>query len=746
MLRFRYCACTLTRALPATVLVLLVFATAAQDVQATDPPANTGGKWTPEQILDHDPDWLRSLGLNLAPAELWNADGGGLLEAVVQVGGCSSGFVSSDGLLITNHHCAFSLLQEHSTAETDLVTNGFLARDISEELPGATTRASIPHRFVDVTDVVESAAAKAKNDYDRYEAIERKQKALVAQCEEQPFRRCRVAVYDDGATYRLVEALEFPDVRLVYAPPRAIGEFGGEIDNWMWPRHTGDFALLRVYATEGQEPGPVSDTNLPYHPSRYLRVAHRGVDRGDFVMVVGYPGTTYRSWIADEASERLELFFPERGALYRDWMGRMERASNSDEEARIALSSRIKSLANVEKNARGQIAAINRGRIIEKKRTEEAEVLAWASERKEHASAISAYEALAALVTEVRASWHRDFLLDQTGRGALPLSMAVTLARWAREREKPDLEREPAYQERNRSRLLAGLKRDQNQLHLPVEEELLADYLERIAALPVTQAVAAVKALLTKDSSPRETASMLLGRTKVVDPDTRELMFEESESDLRSRNDPLLDFAFELVEDIERVERDQKRRSGAISRLRPSWRKAVAAHAGRPIDTDANGTLRVSLAHVRGYEPRDAVSYSPQTTLGGAIEKHSGEEPFDIPEHILTAAKSRSTSRYVDRALGDIPIGFLATGDTTGGSSGSPVLNGDGELVGVNFDRVWENVANDFGYNPVIARNVSVDVRYLLWLLEEVEGEGADRLLDELGIAPDDGSSGEGSQ
>ena len=228
----------------------------------------------------------------------------------------------------------------------------------------------------------------------------------------------------------------------------------------------------------------------------------------------------------------------------------------------------------------------------------------------------------------------------------------------------------------------------------------------------------------------------LLTDSSIFDLETRLTMFDEGVAQLRRRKDPLIDFALDLNTAIIDIENDAHRTEGAISRLRPAWRRSLQTFLNRPVDPDANRTLRVSLAKVAGYRPRDGIRMEPQTRLAGIVEKHTGEDPFDVPAAILAAAPRASESRWADAGLGDVPVCFLATGDTTGGSSGSPVLNGKGELVGVNFDRVWENVANDFGYNPEIARNVSADIRYLLWMLETIEMPGSKALLEELGVAP----------
>jgi hypothetical protein len=344
---------------------------------------------------------------------------------------------------------------------------------------------------------------------------------------------------------------------------------------------------------------------------------------------------------------------------------------------------------------------------------------------------------LAQIMERRLATWDRDFLLDQSVRGPKPLHLALTLARWAGEKAKPDLEREPDYMERNRDRVLERLRLDQRRMYLPAEQELLVDLLTRFARLPEGSRSAAVDSFLGNDSSPegiKTRVADVLARTRVTDLDERLKMFGESEAQLRARRDPLLDLAFALDRELLDWKEREDRYRGAVSRLRPQWQRAVIAHTGQPVAPDANGTLRVSLAHVKGYSPRDAVQLEPRTTLSGVVEKHTGEEPFDVPEAVLAAAKDAASSRWADPGLKDVPVGFLADADTTGGNSGSPVLNGRGELVGVNFDRVWENVANDFGYLPEVGRNVSVDVRYMLWMLDALQGEAAAGLFKELGL------------
>jgi Peptidase S46 len=656
------------------------------------------GKWTPQQVLELDPRWLKDQGLELPPQRLWDPQRGtGLLAATINTGGCSGGWISAEGLFVTNHHCLFGVLQEHATPENDIITNGFLARTREAELRGRTARITIPRRFTDVTAEVLAAIPKNATDVQRYQAIEKKSNDIVATCEKQPGARCKVAGHDGGVQYVLQETTEIADIRLVYAPPRAVGEFGGEIDNWMWPRHTGDFSIARAYV-DGK----------PYRPEFYFPLAANGTKPNDFVMILGYPGTTYRALTAAEMEER-HAWFASRANVYRDWIRILEESTKGSSEGEIAVAALVKTLANRQKNGEGQLAGFQRGRILEKQREADQTVLAWSRTQKRNA-AVAAWEGLGAMAAEQKRSAERDFLLEHIRMTPASLSMtgpralvfAVAVARSAIQRQKPDADRDPVFMQRNLGRVREQLERDQKSFYAPADKALLADFLRRAK----TPAVASI--------------DDLYAGTKLFDVAERLKMLEETPEQLHARKDPLVELGFALNAEIDAFAEKKNRWEGAISRLRPEWRRAVIAHAGKPVAPDANSTLRVSFAHVQGYAPRDGVFYTPFTTLRGVVDKHTNAEPFDVPDMVLAAAP---------QAL-DLPVNFLADGDTTGGNSGSPVVNGRGELVGVNFDRVWENVANDFAFNPDVARNVSADVRYLLWMLRVAKAE---ELLRELG-------------
>ncbi len=697
------------------------------------------GKWTPQQLGQLDRQALADLGLGVPVSTLWDpATGSGLLRAVVDIDGCTASVVSPDGLLLTNHHCVYSMLQQQSTPQADLISSGFLAAERGAELPGYGSAALVPMRFTDVTTEIEKAVPPGADGLSRSHAIAQRQKGLVAECERQPGRRCRVATFDDGLQYVLVENLEYPDVRLVYAPARALGDFGGEIDNWTWPRHTGDFALLRIWANRQGLPAQPSRENVPLRTGHTLRLSMAGVAPGDFVLTAGYPSRSFRSLTAPEMGERAALYFPLRAELYGAWQAILEKASTREESARLALADRVQSMANVAKNARGQIAGLSRGNLVEKKWSLENRVLAWAANRPEMGEAVAAHHSLAGIVEQRRATWRRDFLLDSMQRGPLPLYFALTLARWAHERGKPDMERQPAYMERNRERLREAMEQSQTGFDLATEKSLMVDLLGRFAALPEGSRSPAVERLLGSSRSREAIAGrvdVLLAPTRVLDWPSQRTMFNESYAALRLRRDPLLELAFVLDDELRAAEQRQEHEEGEISLLRPAWLRAVHAFVGGPVSPDANDTLRVSFGHVLGYSPRDGVQMLPQTTLHGLLAKAGEAPPFALPEGFLIAARRGDASRWRDAALGDVPVAFLADLDTTSGTSGSPVLNGKGELVGLNFDRVWEAVASDFGYDPELNRNISVDIRFLLWTLDAVAGPRAVMLLRELGVA-----------
>ena len=674
------------------------------------------GQWPPDELKSLPFSQLHKRGLKLNERDLWTQEGKGLLTAAADLTGCSSGFVSPEGLILTNYHCAFDAVQQASTLQKNYVKDGFLAHSRSEELPArADTRALILKSIVDVTDRVigpGSAAAKAESDSERYDAVEKARKEIIAECEKKPGRRCNVTSFYDGAQYKLHEQLELKDLRIVYSPPRAIGEYGGEIDNWHWPRHTGDFAVLRAYTNPSGEPANYSEKNVPYHPEYYFSISPQGVKKGDLILITGYPGKTNRFLTVSGVKDLLEWYYPLRSSVYSQWISILQDAGKNDPDTALKTSALIKTLANREKNARGQIAGLKRNHVLEKTAEEQKQVNATHSET---------LDALEKILATARSMRDHDFYLNELPAASNYLGSAMAAVRFAKERKKPDLERLAGYQDRDLE-LAKNKEMDRNKIMAPAtERKALAFLLTKVFELPENQQLQGLAQFPEARKDPEGWLASLDEKTSLGDEKVRVQNISATLENLSASNDPYIKLALALDSDVEEKIARGKTFQGALLKARPAYLKALREIRGGIIYPDANGTLRLSVAEVKGYSPEEAVEMEPRTTLKGVLAKDNREAPFDLPERIRKAAMNETQ---------EIPVCFLGNGDTTGGSSGSPVLDGGGHLIGLNFDRVWENVSGDFGWSPVYSRNVMVDIRYILWLLGTVEK--ADELVREL--------------
>lgn len=703
------------------------------------------GQWPPEALAAlGEARWaeLAARGLELGPTDLWDGKGGGLLTAVLGLGGCTGAFVSEEGLFLTNHHCAFGAIQLASTPERNYLRDGFVARSRAEEVParGGVGRVRILTRLADVTDRVrgpKSAFARAKDDAAREAAVERARSEIVAECEKQPDRRCAVAAFEDGRTFRLMEQTEFRDVRLVYAPPRGVGDFGGEVDNFRWPRHAGDFTLLRVWAAPDGAPAAHAKENVPYRPKRWLPVSAKGVSEGDVVMIAGYPGRTQR-YLTPSAVENLESwFYPLRSRTFSDLIAILEAEGRMDPDTALRVAGAVKGYGNGETNARGQIEGLARNGVAARAREEARELEQFLAARKDLPREWTAAPAeLEKVLARDREGQERRFYLEEIERLSSYLSSALSAVRRADERRKPDLEREPGFQDRDLERARQQEKDRTLSLAPAATRKALAYLVERAQAASKEAPIRAFDEAFGKGAGRagiEERLAAMDAATSLADEKVRLANLDATLASLSASADPHLKLAVALHADLAAIRQKRKETNGALLVWRPRYLSALEAlrrSKGKAIYPDANSTLRVSFASVKGYSPREAVTYAPRTSLAGVLEKAGGQEPFAVPAKVLEAARAGRLGRWRDPALGSVPVGFLTDGDTTGGNSGSPTMNGKGEVVGLNFDRVWENVAGDFGWRPERSRNVNVDLRYALWMMEEVDG--AAHLVKEL--------------
>jgi hypothetical protein len=704
---------------------------------------NPGGMWMPRQLASHAAT-LRRLGLELDPAVLSDPLSPPL-AAVVSLGGCSASFVSPEGLIVTNHHCVQTALQYNATPQANLVEDGYLARTRADEKwNGPAARVYVTQAFTDVTAKILDGLDAIADDGKRFAELESRQKALIAACEkDRPHLRCSVESFFRGAEHYLIEQLEIRDVRLVYAPPRGMGAFGGDIDNWMWPRHAGDFAFYRAYVGADGKPADHAAANVPYRPAHHLKIATRPLAKGDLVMVAGYPARTYRHRTAEEVTFAAEGWYPERIAFFDEYIAALRELSKQSEELAIKAHTWITRFENSVKNYRGTLANLEQGALARNKQERERALRAWieadAARRARYGDAL---DRMSALHAEERAAYQHDSDFSRLIQPEL-INAAMMIVRMAEERARPDGERDPAYQERNGPRLEASLRSMSRRYDRKLDQLLLSLGLRRAArhadANRAWLALAVGKDRFddaTVDATVAAAVERLYAGTRLADEAVRvELLKTATTDSLRKSKDSLLLLALALRPTARAIEERDERRKGALAAVEPRYMEAMRAFTGGEVAPDANATLRVTYGTVRGYRPRpDADVYEPFTVLSGMVAKHTGQEPFDAPERVMAAARAGRFGPYADRALGEVPVDFLADTDITGGNSGSPTLDARGELTGLVFDSNYEAMSSDWQFMPQLSRSIHVDIRYALWMLDMVEGAGA--LLQEMGVTP----------
>jgi len=680
---------------------------------------------------------LKAKGLKIDPKELYNPDGVSLIDAIVMVGGCTGSFVSPDALILTNHHCAFGAAQAASTKENDYITNGFLARTRAEEVPATGYTVRITESYRDVSRDVLGAVTVGMELAERTKAIDRKMKELAAEAEkQQPGKRAEVSEMFAGRTYVLFIYTYLRDVRMVYVPPRGIGEFGGEVDNWVWPRHTGDFSFMRVYVAPDGSPADYSPNNVPYKPKKILKVQPAGVDEGDFVFLLGYPGRTNRHRTSHFMQYEEQFRMPYIANLY-DWqISVMKEIGDKDREVAIKHAARIKSLANVMKRFRGQLKGLDRLDLVEKKRMEEQDLQRFIeSDPKRKAVYGTVLNEIGKVYEEMTSRAESEIILDYLASSSTMLAMAYRVYEASIERQKPDLERESAYMDRNFARTKEAMQRSLADFHGQTDRVFLQEMLLQAGGLSMSQRVPAVDALLSTGNVERDVASFIdksYPATKLNNERYVLELLSKSKEELDAINDPFLKLARALYPTYQQLKETRQRREGALSKLSALLVDVKEQYLKTAFIPDANRTLRLTFGYIRGYTPADATYYNPITTLKGVLEKTTGEEPFDTPSKVVDLAKARDYGRYKNPKLNDVPVAILYNTDTTGGNSGSPVINARGELVGVNFDRAWEATINDFAWSESYSRSIAVDIRYVLWVTEKFAE--AHHLLKEMGV------------
>jgi hypothetical protein len=703
-----------------------------------------GGMWLPEQMkLPGHVEAFKNLGVQI-PAESLADPLAAPLAAVVSLGGCTASFVSPKGLIVTNHHCVQGAAQYNSTPEHNYVEQGFLAANMGEEKPaGPTQRVYVAQSFTDVTAQMRDGLDKIKDPIARKETSEKRFKELQSQCEAgHPELRCNVKSYFRGGLWILTANLEIRDVRLVYTPARSIGNFGGEVDNWHWPRHTGDWSYFRAYVGKDGKPADFSPDNVPFEPKSWLHVTTAGLQPADFVMIAGYPGSTSRTSTAADVHFDLEWRYP---TLVKFLQARYDIADahiKDGGETGIKAGVTKQFTQNGLAKFQGTLDGLKRGDLVAQKDALDKKVKDWAAQPG-HEKEKAAIDRLEAIDAEARRTAAADFDRNQAFGGSRLLSTALSFTRWAEERTKKDAERKPGFQERDMNPAMAGQKAfakqydrtlDRANFRLALVWSMQLDEKQRpwlATLLGVKRGAKIDEALIDK------TLDAWYGAQTIEDEKVRtELLSKGTLAQLKASKDPFIMAAQRVWPIVKAEEKKSDARQGDLLLVTPAYVDAMKAVLGGMVAPDANSSLRVTYGTVKSFKPesKDAAD-APFTTATQILAKQTGKEPFDAPDKEIAAIKAKKFGPYGDPALGgDLPVDFLSDLDITGGNSGSPVMNNKGELVGLAFDGTISGLASDVVFDPAVTRTIQVDARYMIWVMDSIDH--AHWLITEMGLTP----------
>ena len=678
------------------------------------------GMWLPSLISQRIAD-MQDKGFRLSAEDIYSVNQASLKDAVVLFGrGCTGELVSPEGLLLTNHHCGYGQIQQHSSVEHDYLRDGFWAMTREEELPNKGLTVSFLERMDDVTDIILNGYDSSMSEKERADLVKSNSEALIKEAtQEGKGLRATVEALYYGNQYFLFLYREYSDVRLVGAPPSSIGKFGGDTDNWMWPRHTGDFSIFRIYADKDNNPAPYSKDNVPYKPKKYFKISTKGVQEGDFTFIYGFPGRT-QEYIHSEGVRYIEeTGDPHKIHLRTLRLDIMKKYMGESQKVRIQYSSKNANVANAWKKWQGEVKGIRKMKTVRTKQEFEKGFDAWA----EGGEFDGVTGKLAALYAELEPYQFATDYYSETVRTIEIANFAMSIARLF---SQEDFDKAKAEE------LAATFYKD---WHLPIDKEsFVAVMNEYEKNIPEDFKPAYHKEKLAAYGSVEAWAEDMFTNSIFVDPDkVKALADEDKETVLK---DPATEFSNEFLKwyttDIQpvtaRINRDLQ--LAYRDYMRGQMTYCRTQRVPKAFYPDANLTLRVAYGHIKGYSPSDAVYYMPSSTIKGIMQKDNPEIfDYNIPQRLRDIYAARDFGPWTD-ASGEVPVCFIATNHTTGGNSGSPVINAEGNLIGLNFDRVWEGTMSDIVFDPEICRNIALDIRYVLFIIDKVAD--ADHLLEEM--------------
>jgi hypothetical protein len=681
---------------------------------------------------------LKKIGMNISPEELFNPNGTSLIDAIVRVGGCTGSFISKEGLIVTNHHCAFSFVQAISSEKDNYIRKGFLANTRNEEVLAKGLVCKITASYADVSAQVLAGANELKDPTKRTQLIAQNIKKITdLENSQNQGLQCEISEMFTGRTYVLFRYKMLKDVRLVYVPARSIGEYGGERDNWVWPRHSGDFAFLRAYVAPDGSAAEYNVNNVPYTPSKILKVNPKGVKENDFVFVLGYPGRTYRHQPSKFFAYHEQFYLKYISELY-DWqISKMQDLSKGNEALAIKYAGKEKSLANVTKNFKGKLQGFKRTKLTAQKEQEENElqqfIMTNPSLKDQYANVIPRINELYTDIIKhaPRNLWYDFFYSVNAG-----LQLAAAMDNFANSYSQLTVDADKkAFMEKQLPRLKQIIGRYTTSYDALFEKDafnkLVADAMNlnsenRITAIDEL----AKKHKLNTPESIEKYRQTLYNKSIYSNPTKVGEMFDKDPLKFMLMKDPLKEFASLLNKEMNPADELDRQRESEMNLLMAKYVDAKSIWKSKQFIPDANGTLRFTYGYVKGYSPNDGEYNKPFTTLRGVIEKEGPE--YELLDEIKQLYAANDLGSFMHPDLGDLPVNILYNLDTTGGNSGSPVMDKNGDLIAVNFDRAYTATINDYAWNESYSRSVAVDIRYVLWVVQKVAK--ADNLMKEMGL------------
>jgi hypothetical protein len=684
------------------------------------------GMWLPQLLARLNEKSMKGLGMKISAADIYNINKGSLKDAIVSFGGfCTGEVISAQGLVLTNHHCGFDAIQNHSTLERNYIRDGFWARNRGEEIPNAGLFVTFIVRIEDVSNQVLAGITPVMEEKERQAVIDKNMATVRKSLKKESYQDSYIRAFFEGNQYFLFITETYRDVRLAGAPPASIGNFGKDTDNWMWPRHTGDFSLFRIYAGKDNKPAEYSADNIPYTPKKALSISLSGLRENDFTMVFGFPGRTTQYLHSAAVEQIIKVNDPAKIAIREKALAVIDAFMRKDEQIKIQYAAKYAGIQNSYKKWQGEVMGLTSTNAVAKKKTYEEEFLKRVNSKPEWK------EKYGSLLGDLQKAYdafsiygkHRDCYTEIISRiEAFTVAGLLNILHSAKEKNGEEGFKKALPQVQSQ---LEKLYKDYNP---EVDKKLFETLMQMFVEGQDAQYISSLPKQLADASGGFGPMAEKMYADSWLDDGNKILDGLKNDAAAlleKCRKDPMTDLTMAVSSAYtENIIRRLTELQNNINRLQRTYMQAqMEVFNEKVFYPDANSTLRVTFGTVKGYNPRDAVSYDYYTYLDGVIEKYKpGDYEFDVPEKLRQLYKAKDYGPYGQN--GKMPVCFIARNHTTGGNSGSPALDAWGNLVGLNFDRVWEGTMSDINYDPSICRNIMVDIRYVLFIIDKYAGAG----------------------